>query len=274
MLLKLFGVLLSTVSLFAIAVVTNSTFLIPLTNANATQSETWQTHNASLAIDNDVTTWSVAASQATPGAIGWWKVDLGQTYDVSDVAITSSLDFYNSMYLQAFAINVTTEAGLDTLCYLYNSTISIPVGSTFLLTCSQGPVTGRYVEVWRLPGSTFRQDGLAIAEINIYASNIRSGGVSNYEAEKLVYGADLSYEVSLANHPAYQSRTWGLEGPEKAIDNNVTTFSVACITCNETLTSEPGWWMVDLLNETAVAGVVILASSDPYSLVSITTWLE
>ena len=58
----------------------------------ATQSETWANLGANLAIDGSDLTYSVAASQGNPNALGWWEVNLGDNYQVGRVVITASDD--------------------------------------------------------------------------------------------------------------------------------------------------------------------------------------
>ncbi|ESO10849.1 hypothetical protein HELRODRAFT_167352 [Helobdella robusta] len=231
------------------------TYEVWLANHPVFQSGTWGDERPEKAIDNDVFTYSVACvacNEATVVEPGWWMVDLLAETPVAGVVLVASHDDSNARYLNDFDILLTStdspNFSEERLCASYESNSNTLAGSTLALPCTNQTTLGRYLVVRRKPTASFRPDAIAIAEIRVFAKSSRTE----------------TFEVDLAGHPVVQSKTWRREKPEKAIDNDIQTFSVACTTCDETLSSEPGWWLVDLLEETPVAGVVLVASSNDY----------
>ena len=71
---------------------------ISLVGKKATQSETWSDRVANLAIDGNLTSFSVAASPTNSSALGWWEVDLEGNYQVGQVILTASFEDYSEFF--------------------------------------------------------------------------------------------------------------------------------------------------------------------------------
>lgn len=231
---------------------------IALIGKNAIQSDTWANLGANLAIDGNVLTYSVAASQGNPNALGWWEVDLGGNYQVGRVVITASDDNTNSRYLHNFDIWLLKEDRSEKLCFKYTSVEHVPAGETKSFNCEPGTFPTRYIRISRTSDS-YRQDALALAEVRAY-----TGSLSIVE-ERPVEVEIGGYEIPLAGLQTAQSTTWGQHVSSLAIDNDKSTFSISCILCDGSLNAGVGWWHIDLERERNVAGVKITTSPDLYN---------
>ena len=65
------------------------------------QSSTYDNHAASMAVDGDPATFSKAAVESNDrsdgSVIGWWQVDLGDTYEITSMTIVNSIEFYGDV---------------------------------------------------------------------------------------------------------------------------------------------------------------------------------
>ena len=58
----------------------------------ARQSSTYGNHAASMAVDGNTATYSMAAVGGTSSDIAWWQVDLGEIYKITRMTIVNSND--------------------------------------------------------------------------------------------------------------------------------------------------------------------------------------
>ncbi|XP_032893986.1 uncharacterized protein LOC116984036 [Amblyraja radiata] len=169
----------------------------------------------------------------------WWRLDLKESYNVSDVRITNRADCCSDQLLGAeihIGDSLENEGNSNTLCAIVDS-IS---WTTFTFNC-RGFV-GRYVNII-IPG----QDKiLTLCEVEIIGSKL-----------PYLHGAE---NVALGARPT-QSSTDDGAGAERANDgNNDSDFWHG--SCARTKKSKNPWWRVDLKERYKVSDVKITNRGD------------
>lgn len=180
----------------------------------------------------------------------WWRVDLHQSYIISEVKITNRGDCCPER-LDGAEIRIGNSLDNNGNNNDRCTTIThIPNGNTFTFTCDSGTMEGRYVNVV-IPGEN---KTLTLCEVEVYGN-----------PEVVVAPLD---EVAVWKH-AGQSSTWGhyahhvwyhAEAYKAVHWCQEHTFNHGC--CIQTYPEHRPWWMVDLGSEHRVTAVVIYNRAD------------
>lgn len=229
------------------------------------QSNTWGDHFSSLAIDNNPSTFTISCvtcNNSLEKGVGWWQIDLGTERPIVAVALTSSLDQYNSNYLQDLIISLTswntTDLSVARICYLFSNNSLVPAGTTLTFKCTIQPTWGRFLMVRRMENASFRPDALAIAEFKVYEQTPTSiplpvTGDSNTTENGTVPKSSIQ---------SIQSATFNNFSSGLALDKNVNTFASAVASSLVPYWSPVAWWQADLGKFYNVSQVDITSPQD------------
>nr|WPD49277.1 hypothetical protein [Hirudo nipponia] len=212
---------------------------IPLSKKHVRQGEvTRKGHDATLAIDGDLSTFSLAEGKET-----WWMIDLLKTYQISQVIITASHDAENAKYLQSFSIWLEDEKSNRDLCYEYTSTESLVPSETRSFPCKAHNFQTRFVKI--NTDGTNEQNKLVLAEVTI---------IWGLPMSQIFCSGD---EITLIDETHNENAN--KQKKNLAIDKNVATFSLA----ESSDINSFAWLQVDL-GELYDVGEVILTADDKY----------
>ncbi|XP_032893941.1 uncharacterized protein LOC116984017 [Amblyraja radiata] len=250
------------------------------TEATPTQSSTDQGAGAERANDGngDSNFRNGSCARTWISNNPWWRVDLKESYNVSDVRITNRADCCSDQLLGAeirIGDSLENNGNSNRLCVTVDS-----VAMTTLTFNCAGRV-GRYVNIF-IPG---HDKILTLCEVEIFASKIASIHIPLEEAKKPTYAPETEKQTPIhipsvkgTKHPPipgmyipteqvayasppYQSSTEEGAPPELAHDGN-TDSDFSHGSCSRTAKSKSPWWRLDLHESYNVADVRITNRAD------------
>ena len=194
-------------------------------NRPAAQSSTAFSGAASLAVDGNANGSYQAGSvtHTSPNTNNpWWRVDLGASYDVSQISIDNRTDGCCNARLNGAVVYVGDTASTNPADYTQVGTLS---GSTSVQNFSSVNATGRYVMV-RINGT----GTLSLAEVQVFG-----------EASQEPTDDNLAQ-----GQPVTQSTTAFGGAASRAVDGNTNGgFRAGSVTHTASNGNNP-WWRVDL----------------------------
>jgi hypothetical protein len=218
----------------------------------ATQSSTYGTYTAALAVDGNTNGafGNNSLSITNPDANAWWQVDLGGSAVVNQVAIWGRTDCCNWLTDYWIFISDTPFSATDTPATLQtrpgtwsNHQTAAPSPMTAI---PSGGAQGRYVRI-QLSGSNY----LEIAEVQVF------GTVAAPSGTNLAQGKT-----------ATQSSTYSTYTAAKALDGN-TSGVYGDNSLSITNVDNNAWWQVDLGASALVSTIEIWGRTDCCA-----TWLS
>ncbi|XP_055521982.1 fucolectin-1-like [Leucoraja erinacea] len=175
-------------------------------------------------IDTDFTHGSCARTIKSKNP--WWRVDLKESYSVSDVRITNRADCCSDQLLGAeihIGDSLENDGNSNTRCGIVDSV----AGTTLTFNC--GGIVGQYVNIV-IPGP---DKILTLCEVEIFGSELPHF----HGKENLAFGAS----------PIQSSTDEGAVAERANDGNSDSDFRHG--SCSRTRKSKNPWWRVDL-NET------------------------
>ena len=202
-------------------------------NRPAAQSSTAFSGAASLAVDGNANGSYQAGSvtHTSPNTNNpWWRVDLGASYDVSQISIHNRADSCCNARLNGAVVYVGDTPSANPADYTQVGTLT---GSTSVQNFSSVNATGRYVMV-RINGT----GTLSLAEVEVFGEP----PLINPQPQPVPNGDNLAL-----SQPATQSTTAFSGRASRAVDGNTNGnyFGEASVTHTQVNSVNP-WWRVDL----------------------------
>ncbi|WP_299184327.1 discoidin domain-containing protein [uncultured Aquimarina sp.] len=137
---------------------------------NATQKSTLDEHNASKAVDGNTdgmfSNGSVTHTHC--GTNDWWRVDLGDNYNIQDIKVWNRTDACCSARLSNYDVKILNENRNQVWSNYQPNEAEVPT------SINAANSTGRYVEI-QLRGSGC----LSIAEVKVYGSSLLENRIKN-----------------------------------------------------------------------------------------------
>ncbi|XP_073533090.1 uncharacterized protein [Phyllobates terribilis] len=168
----------------------------------------------------------------------WWKLDLKQTYKISNVVLTNRMDCCKERLMGAEVRIGNSPNNINAVC----GTVTNVTSATLSFCCND--MEGRYVSVV-IPD---RLEYLSMCELEVYGDLVCTQKGSN-----IAISGEAS-QVSVLQH-----RIMGY--PQNAIDGNKNT-SFYSSSCAHTDQAKNPWWKLDLKQTYKISNVVLTNRMD------------